>query len=149
LRLVIIVSGCFEGTNSKMTATKTSPSLSPTPQDNSDQLEDETTNRPAQMQPPVDNDYVTLVDVLRPPPAPLAHGDNGSEILLPIRQFAPPRRTDHTYSDYATQTPSPHECPITKKSHSNFPAKLHRIISNPANSQIITWQSHGRGKSSM
>ncbi|KAL7489978.1 hypothetical protein ACHAW6_016180 [Cyclotella cf. meneghiniana] len=127
-----------------MSATKTSPSLSPAPQDNSYQLEDEITNRPEQMQPPVDHDHVTLADARRPPPAPLAHGDTGSEIFVAPRQFAPPRRTDHTYSDYATQTPSPHECPITKKSHSNFPAKLHRIISNPANSQAIAWQSHGR-----
>ena len=71
---------------------------------------------------------------------------NTPPAATPTRQVAPARRTDHTYHDYATQMPSPYEYPITKKSTSNFPAKLHRMISDPANSQAIQWQTHGRGK---
>lgn len=62
------------------------------------------------------------------------------------RQPAPPRRTDHTYHDFSTHTLSPYEYPSWKKSKSNFPAKLHRMISDPANANIIQWQPHGRGK---
>jgi len=65
---------------------------------------------------------------------------------VPARQIVPPRLTDHTYHDYASEIC---QYPITKKSKSNFPAKLHRMISDPANSQIIQWQPHGRGKSLM
>jgi hypothetical protein len=61
------------------------------------------------------------------------------------RQLAPPRKTDHSYFDYSTHSPSPCECPITKRSHDNFPAKLHRLISDPANAEAIQWQPHGRG----
>ena len=82
-----------------------------------------------------------------PPPAPVLHGGASTEpIAGPARQIAPPRRTDHTYHDYATQSPSPYEFPVTKKSTSNFPAKLHRMISDPSNSQAIQWQPHGRGE---
>ncbi|KAL3789638.1 hypothetical protein HJC23_003187 [Cyclotella cryptica] len=98
------------------------------------------------MQPPVQDDDVSFATDHPPPPSPFprGHGDTGSEIVVPIRQFAPPRRTDHTYQDYANQIPSPHHCLVTKKSGSNFPAKLHRMISDPANSEAIAWQSHGR-----
>ena len=79
-------------------------------------------------------------------PSPLTHvGAPAPATAASARQIAPPRRTDHTYYDYATQTPSP-EYPVTKKSTSNFPAKLHRMISDPANAQAIQWQPHGRGK---
>ena len=82
-----------------------------------------------------------------PPPAPVLHGGASTEpVAGPARQIAPPRRTDHTYHDYATQSPSPYEFPVTKKSTSNFPAKLHRMISDPSNSQAIQWQPHGRGE---
>ena len=100
------------------------------------------------MQPPVQDDNISFAEGRPSQPLPFSHGDTGSEIIVaPLRQFAPPRRTDHTYKDYANQNPSPRECPITKKSGSNFPAKLHRMISDSANSQAITWQSHGRGRS--
>lgn len=81
------------------------------------------------------------------PLAPVLHeGASAASPVAPTRQVAPPRRTDHTYHDYATQSPSPYEFPVTKKSTSNFPAKLHRMISDPSNSQTIQWQPHGRGK---
>ncbi|KAL7477761.1 hypothetical protein ACHAW6_003556 [Cyclotella cf. meneghiniana] len=80
----------------------------------------------------------------RPPPPPLLHSGSGSYSDAPVRQIAPPRRTDHTYHDYATHSPSPYDYPVTKKSTSNFPAKLHRMISDPTNSQAIQWQPHGR-----
>lgn len=79
--------------------------------------------------------------------APVLHdGASSATQAPPARQVVPPRRTDHTYHDYATQSPSPYEFPVTKKSTSNFPAKLHRMISDPANSHAIQWQPHGRGK---
>ncbi|KAL7502650.1 hypothetical protein ACHAXN_001057 [Cyclotella atomus] len=119
--------------------------------------------------PPPDDMFDEGVDFNDPPPpheqAPVAHPNDPPEHpaystapsvsnpndgvpaaaqVAPTRQVAPPRRTDHTYHDYATQTPSPYEYPVTKKSTSNFPAKLHRMISEPANAQAIQWQPHGR-----
>jgi hypothetical protein len=68
---------------------------------------------------------------------------------VPPRQLAAPRKTDHSYVDYSTHSPSPYQYPTTKKSDNNFPAKLHRLISDPANSEAIQWQPHGRGASSL
>jgi hypothetical protein len=41
---------------------------------------------------------------------------------------APPRRVDHTYRDYSLFL---ERLPKDKKGSTNFPAKLHRILSNP------------------
>ena len=91
------------------------------------------------------NDHLSSI-APQSPPAPFLHVDTTSEVVAPVRQIAPPRRTDHTYHDYATQIPSPYEYPINKKSTSNFPAKLHRMVSDPSNSRAIQWQPHGRGR---
>ena len=107
---------------------------------------------------PFDDPQNTVVHAANDPPEPVSYSasaalspssvahDGAPAPAAPTRQIAPPRRTDHTYYDYATQTPSPYEYPVTKKSTSNFPAKLHRMISDPANAQAIQWQPHGRGK---
>merc|ERR1719287_451370 len=44
-----------------------------------------------------------------------------------------PERIDHTYRDYS-------RFELT----SNFPAKLHAIVSDPKNRDVIRWQPHGR-----
>jgi hypothetical protein len=92
------------------------------------------------------NEHVPYAAAAPPSPSTLHEVASSSQAVAPVRQVAPPRRTDHTYHDYATQTPSPYEYPVTKKSTSNFPAKLHRMISDPSNSHAIQWQPHGRGK---
>ena len=56
----------------------------------------------------------------------------------------PARRVDHTYHDYSRHDPDYHDNTSSKKSASNFPAKLHQILSNPEYSRIICWMPHGR-----
>ena len=46
----------------------------------------------------------------------------------------PPRRVDHTYRDYSN-FPSD-ELPAGKKVPTNFPSKLHQILSNPEYSHV-------------
>ena len=62
------------------------------------------------------------------------------------RQIAPPRPTDHTYTDFALQHVHGHDLLLSCKSKENFPAKFHRMISDPANSRAIQWMPHGRGE---
>ena len=54
-----------------------------------------------------------------------------------------PRRTDHTYHDYSNLVLGDN-FKKGKKADSNFPAKLHKILSNSAVSHIICWMPHGR-----
>jgi hypothetical protein len=77
----------------------------------------------------------------QPQPPPVISAPEASP-----RQLAPPRKTDHTYTDYAQDHRSLLKFPLTKKSSSsNFPAKLHAMISDPTNAEAIQWQPHGRG----
>ena len=46
-----------------------------------------------------------------------------------IRQRPPPRRVDHTYRDYSNFPLA--ELPAGKKTPTNFPSKLHQILSTP------------------
>jgi len=48
---------------------------------------------------------------------------------------APPRRTDHTYRDFSKYAVDK-LLPPNKKAQSNFPAKLHRILSTPEFSHV-------------
>ncbi|EJK66076.1 hypothetical protein THAOC_13021 [Thalassiosira oceanica] len=48
------------------------------------------------------------------------------------------------YRDYGTYLQNGGELITHKKSDRNFPVKLHRIVSDPLNSLIITWMPHGR-----
>ncbi|KAL3807890.1 hypothetical protein ACHAXA_009654 [Cyclostephanos tholiformis] len=54
----------------------------------------------------------------------------------------PSRRMDHTYRDYAYY--SLENLPAALKTPSNFPSKLHHILSDPENHHIISWMPHGR-----
>lgn len=51
---------------------------------------------------------------------------------------------DHTYRDYSTYIQNGGQLIKHKKSDKNFPVKMHRILSNPMYSHIITWMPHGR-----
>ena len=54
--------------------------------------------------------------------------------LLVASKRAPPRRIDHTYRDYSNFPL--HELPTVKKAPTNFPSKLHQILSTPAFSHV-------------
>ena len=56
---------------------------------------------------------------------------------------AQPKRIDHTYYDYSTYKVGD-DFKKGKKAGSNFPAKLHQILSNPAFVHVISWMPHGR-----
>jgi len=62
-------------------------------------------------------------------------------VLVPPKR-APPRRIDHTYRDYSKFPLS--ELPARKKAPTNFPSKLHHILSTHAFSHIVSWMPHGR-----
>ncbi|KAL3770875.1 LOW QUALITY PROTEIN: hypothetical protein ACHAW5_003963 [Stephanodiscus triporus] len=55
---------------------------------------------------------------------------------------APPRRTDHTYRDFSRFAVD--ELPLNKKAQSNFPAKLHRILSTPEFSHVSLLAVYGQ-----
>lgn len=46
---------------------------------------------------------------------------------------------DHTYRDFSRYLEEGGELIRHKKCEANFPAKLHRMVSEPRNSQAITW----------
>ncbi|KAL3783831.1 hypothetical protein HJC23_005324 [Cyclotella cryptica] len=77
-------------------------------------------------------------------PSPELQYDSLSSKNSNPRLAPPPRRIDHTYHDWATYPPDDHALRTTKKSNNNFPAKLHRILSNPEHAHAICWQPHGR-----
>ncbi|KAL3768707.1 hypothetical protein ACHAWU_006808 [Discostella pseudostelligera] len=54
----------------------------------------------------------------------------------------PQRRVDHTYRDYSNFPLE--ELPTRKRAPTNFPSKLHQILSNPEYAHIISWMPHGR-----
>ncbi|KAL7525859.1 hypothetical protein ACHAXR_001191, partial [Thalassiosira sp. AJA248-18] len=54
------------------------------------------------------------------------------------------RYVDHTYRDLSRYIESGGKICPHKKSDTNFPAKLHMMLSGPDNSHIITWMPHGR-----
>mmetsp|Transcript_5546 Transcript_5546/g.12065 ORF Transcript_5546/g.12065 Transcript_5546/m.12065 type:complete len:403 (-) Transcript_5546:1048-2256(-) len=54
------------------------------------------------------------------------------------------RYVDHTYRDFSKYIDEGGHLIKHKKSEANFPAKLHKMISEPTNSSIITWMPHGR-----
>jgi hypothetical protein len=51
---------------------------------------------------------------------------------------------DHTYRDFSCFLERGGVVPKHKKSENNFPARLHKLISDPSNSHIIAWMPHGR-----
>ena len=54
---------------------------------------------------------------------------------------APPRRIDHTYRDYSNFPTA--DLPVLK-APTNFPTKLHHILSDPDYQHVISWMPHGR-----
>ena len=49
------------------------------------------------------------------------------------------RYVDHTYRDYSTYVQDGGELVKHKKSGNNFPARLHEVVSEEANSHAIAW----------
>ena len=54
---------------------------------------------------------------------------------------APPRRIDHTYRDYSNFPTA--DLPVLK-APTNFPTRLHHILSDPDYQHVISWMPHGR-----
>lgn len=54
------------------------------------------------------------------------------------------RYVDHTYRDYSRYVKDGGELLKHKKSGNNFPARLHRVLSDEENADVITWMPHGR-----
>lgn len=52
--------------------------------------------------------------------------------------------TDHTYRDFSRYVEEGGKLISRKKSDNNFPAKLHRMLSDELNSHAIAWMPHGR-----
>ena len=100
-----------------------------------------------QPRPPAVAVAATAAAAVVPPISTMApHTPPPAAALRPPQPIFPcplPRRTDHTYRDFSTHNIT---CDLTlsKRSTTNFPAKLHLIISDPANADIITWMPHGR-----
>mmetsp|Transcript_19886 Transcript_19886/g.44903 ORF Transcript_19886/g.44903 Transcript_19886/m.44903 type:complete len:510 (+) Transcript_19886:45-1574(+) len=59
-------------------------------------------------------------------------------------KVCPVKYVDHTYHDYSRFLVDGGELPKTKKGHRNFPAKIHLMISEVRNNDVITWMPHGR-----
>ncbi|KAL7527617.1 hypothetical protein ACHAXR_005478 [Thalassiosira sp. AJA248-18] len=72
-----------------------------------------------------------------PPPRP--HLQPLLQRSLAPTSRAPPRRVDHTYHDYSNFPLS--ELPNGKKAPTNFPSKLHQILSTPEYSHVSTCHS--------
>lgn len=51
---------------------------------------------------------------------------------------------DHTYRDFSNYEDEGGEMIKHKKSTNNFPARLHLMLSDDKNSDVITWMPHGR-----
>ena len=65
-----------------------------------------------------------------------------SSIRPPYQTPSPPdciRYVDHSYRDYSQYIQSGGEIIKHKKSTNNFPARLHRMLSDEGHSDIITW----------
>jgi hypothetical protein len=95
-------------------------------------------------------DKSNLVDVDGHPQAP----PNPSLLLISDDEGQPPvttsnvnqslptalRRVDHTYRDYSNFPLE--ELPIRKRAPTNFPSKLHQILSNPEYSHVSQMPCH-------
>ena len=66
------------------------------------------------------------------PPHP--HPQPSFQLSLAPRNRAPPRHIDHTYRDYSNFPLG--ELPKGKKVSTNFPSKLHQILSTPVYSHV-------------
>mmetsp|Transcript_18795 Transcript_18795/g.39358 ORF Transcript_18795/g.39358 Transcript_18795/m.39358 type:complete len:396 (-) Transcript_18795:196-1383(-) len=82
-----------------------------------------------------------------PQPPPQDH--NIDEAAAPADRYhgsqpspPPPRRVNHTYRDFSRFEPA--VVSSNRKLVSNFPSKLHMIVSNPEYAHVISWMPHGR-----
>jgi len=51
---------------------------------------------------------------------------------------------DHTYRDFSRYIDEGGQLIKHKKCEANFPAKLHKMLSESTHSDVITWMPHGR-----
>lgn len=80
---------------------------------------------------------------------PSASVSSATTTARPGRKSIPTQLVDHTYRDFSqykrdTTSGIRDEFDQGKKLDSNFPAKLHKILSNQEYSHIICWMPHGR-----
>ena len=54
------------------------------------------------------------------------------------------RYVDHTYRDFSRYIEDGGELIKHKKCEANFPAKIHKMLSDPRHADAITWMPHGR-----
>lgn len=54
------------------------------------------------------------------------------------------RYVDHTYRDYSRYIEEGGQLIKHKKCEANFPAKVHKMLSDPRHEDIVTWMPHGR-----
>jgi len=73
--------------------------------------------------------------------APAASSARQSSSSAGSSNRAPPRRIDHTYRDYSDFPTA--DLPVLK-APTNFPSKLHHILSDPEYQHVISWMPHGR-----
>jgi hypothetical protein len=78
------------------------------------------------------------------PPAPLSYCYPPN---APSTNRAPPRRVDHTYRDFSQfSCEKPH---LSNKAPSNFPAKLHQILSTPECSHVSHYAMYFKSTSEL
>lgn len=54
------------------------------------------------------------------------------------------RFVDHTYRDFSRYLEEGGQLIKHKKCEANFPSNVHKMLSDPAHSRVITWMPHGR-----
>ena len=77
-----------------------------------------------------------------PPPHKLhlsAFADDNNNSAGEVDESLPRRFTDHTYHDFSNYIKEGGKLKKHKKSESNFPARLHAMLSDEQYSHIITW----------
>lgn len=66
--------------------------------------------------------------------------DSAAKKKMKSREKKSPRYVDHTYRNYSRYVEEGGELITHKKSTDNFPARLHKALSIPDHSDVITWQ---------
>lgn len=75
-----------------------------------------------------------------PSPSSSAAADSNNNSADEVVDATLPRRfTDHTYHDFSNYIKEGGKLKKHKKSESNFPARLHAMLSDEQYSHIITW----------
>ena len=71
--------------------------------------------------------------------AAAADNNNNNKAAGEVDETLPRRFTDHTYHDFSNYIKEGGKLKKHKKSESNFPARLHAMLSDEQYSHIITW----------